>query len=235
MRIRKSCLLRSLLILGALALVFTAEGQAARHDNDPYHLKPDKKGNPILPVQFGLLATTRGASDLFTRGWGGSGFAELTSLSPVVVRLGFSFSSANVKSRLFPEVAGSSTTFDLAVHFEPTSGRVRPFAGGGLTYVYNTAPGEPPDQYVAGGYESGAGYAYKLGSGFGSHIRSGLSIKLSALISLTFDLKWQEVRPEITYTVTEFPSGRQHTEVAGYDFSALYISIGVIVRVRDSS
>ena len=228
----ESGFLQFLLSVGVILLILAGQGSASDDQSDPYHLKPDKSDRPFVPIELGILGTTRGTTEDFARGWGGTGIADITYLKPVIFRFSFSFTSARAESGLIPRVSGNSSTFDLGVLLRPNVGHLRPYGGGGLTYISNSAPFEPPDQYVAGGYESSESFVYKLGSGFGWHMRGGTLLKLSAMVSLVLDLKWQDVHPTITFDVIEYPPFRQYKQDVKYSFSALYISVGVVFAIR---
>lgn len=224
-----------LLAAVALALILPCEAWSTDTRDDPFYLSHKSSEDTARFLEVGLLATSRGHTDEFKHGWGGTALADVTHLSPLVFRFSASLTSAKVDPGLLPEMSGTSASFEVSALIRPKSGKLRPYGGGGLTYVTNSAPtDDPPEGYRPDIYPSDSlsSYSYVLGSGFGWQIRAGVLFKLSDIVGLVFDLKWQEVKPSVTFEYTEWPSNRQYKDDVKYDFSALYLSLGVTFAVR---
>lgn len=231
---KKPTVIFTLLISATLALGPAGSAWSGDPPADPFHLQHERAADTARNVEIGVAGMTRSHTNEFQRGWGGQLFIDVTRLSPFVFRLGAGIATARVIPGLLSPRDGHSTTIDLSILLRPKEGTFLPYAGFGLTKVDNSARADdipegywPPD-FVGGGLS----VSYDLGSGFGSHVRGGLTVRVSPIVRLVFDVKWQELHPDVTFQVTELPSGREYEIDVEYNFSALYVSIGVSFAIQ---
>jgi hypothetical protein len=160
-------------------------------------------------------------------GFGGALFFDYIKFKPLVLRGGLQIFRSEINASGLVDADFLSIGFDGSLLFSPGTGKVQPYAGGGLTVYYNTWPSDRAPRTWIGPYDDYTPSSYDYGSSLAAHVRAGGKLSISRRVALAMDLKYTYSRPTADVTLRYDLTGDEQIQRVRYDQRVLAILFGV--------
>lgn len=165
---------------------------------------PPKDSIKYIEATIGPLWTA--STDDIKSGFGGTFILDYTRFSPAIIRGDLQLTWHKFKDSLFENARFVALLVELDILFRPDFEFVRPFAGAGLSFYYNSYPSEEYcGEFTLGPYDESHTCNYEYGSGFTGNLVAGSIFRITDRLGIALQGKYIFARPGFEYTLYEFP------------------------------
>ncbi len=189
---------------------------------------PPKDSIKYIEASLGPLWGS--STDDIKSGFGGTFILDYTRFSPVLIRGDMQLTWHKFKDSLFENAKFVSLLVELDFILRPDFEFIRPFAGAGLSFYYNSYPAdEYCGEFTLGPYDESHTCNYEYGSGLTGNLVAGSIFRITNKLGILIQGKYLFARPGFEYVLYD-PSDGESKVKDSYNMRNFTIVLGLNIK-----